>query len=294
MNIGWNGAVKQAEEAVISVYDHGFLYGMGLFETFRTYGGQPYLLERHLHRLSDGCRSIGIHYTPDIEVFREWLTSLMESNQLTEAYVRLTVTAGESVLGLPSTDYMQPNVLLLVKSLPAANAQLYEEGRQLALLHTKRNTPEGEIRLKSLHYMNNIVAKRELLQLDAADGAEGLMLTREGWLAEGIVSNLFFVQDGTVYTPSIDTGILPGVTRSRVIELAQESGYSIAEGLYTWSELLAADEVWVTNSIQELVPVTTLRDRNGYISKVGAGTAGVAFRELLTIYREKTRSGLDN
>ncbi|MFC5653368.1 aminotransferase class IV [Paenibacillus solisilvae] len=293
MNIGWNGTVKQAEEAVISVYDHGFLYGMGLFETFRTYGGKPYLLERHLQRLTEGCRSIGIHYEPDIEQFRVWLAALMQSNNLSEAYVRLTVTAGEEELGLPSGDYRKPNLLLLVKPLPIPNPLLYEDGRQLALLYTRRNTPEGDIRLKSLHYMNNIVAKRELLQLGAAPGAEGLMLTQEGWLAEGIVSNLFFVERGTVYTPSIDTGILPGVTRGRVIELVRSAGHAVIEGRFTWDELLRAEEVWMTNSIQELVPITTLRNVDGHVIQPGDGSPGSLFKQLLSGYRMLTGSGQD-
>lgn len=120
------------------------------------------------------------------------------------------------------------------------------------------------------------------------------MLTQEGWLAEGIVSNLFFVRDKRIYTPSIDTGILPGITRGRVIEIAHEAGYVTAEGRYTWDELLTAEEVWVTNSIQELVPVTALRDRSGHISRVGSGTVGPIVRELLVNYREKAISGVDS
>ncbi|MBW7454386.1 aminotransferase class IV, partial [Paenibacillus sepulcri] len=133
MNIGWNGAVKPAEEAVISVYDHGFLYGMGLFETFRTYKGSPFLLERHLDRLTDGCRSLGIRYQADADTVRSWLRELMRANGLEEAYVRLTVTAGAGELGLPLEDYTKPDALLLVKALPAVDERLYEQGRELAL-----------------------------------------------------------------------------------------------------------------------------------------------------------------
>ncbi|NBD28055.1 aminotransferase class IV [Paenibacillus glycinis] len=288
MNVGWNGCVKPQEEAVISVYDHGFLYGMGLFETFRTYGGQPYLLELHLERLAAGCRSLGIRYEPDAEELRRWLRELMAANGLAEAYVRLTVTAGEDILGLPSGDYESPNALLLVKSLPATNPELYQAGRELVQLSTLRNTPEGEVRLKSLHYMNNIVAKRELTAIGASQGAEGLMLTREGWLAEGIVSNLFFARAGQLRTPAISTGILPGITRRRVLELAAREGLPAEEGLYTWHELAGADEVWVTNSIQELVPITALRDQNGHVHKVGDGHAGPITTRLLGLYREDT------
>ncbi|SFT28431.1 aminotransferase class IV [Paenibacillus sp. BC26] len=292
MKIGWNGSIKLQEEAVISVYDHGFLYGMGLFETFRTYGGgKPYLPERHLARLSAGCESIGIKYKPDQSELTNWLRKLMAANELEEAYVRLTVTAGEGVLGLPTGDYEEPNVLLLVKALPAPNEALYRNGRELALLRTRRNTPEGEVRLKSLHYMNNIIAKRELAATAGiAPGAEGLMLTREGWLSEGIVSNLFFARAGQVFTPAIETGILPGITRQRVIELAREAGLAVEEGFYTWTELLEAEEVWVTNSIQELVPVSALRDEEGRRTEVGSGQAGSMALKLLAAYREDTKS----
>ncbi|QHW32120.1 4-amino-4-deoxychorismate lyase [Paenibacillus rhizovicinus] len=288
MNIGWNGSIKRQEEAVISVYDHGFLYGMGLFETFRTYGGIPYLLDRHLERLSEGCRSIGIRYEPDEQQIRSWLRELMASNGLIEAYVRLTVTAGEGIVGLPSGDYEAPNVLLLVKPLPAASPELYRSGRELVRLSTLRNTPEGEIRLKSLHYMNNILAKRELTAIGTAPGAEGLMLTKEGWLSEGIVSNLFFARGGRLYTPSIATGILPGVTRARVLELAAQEGVEAEEGFYTWEQIMQAEEIWVTNSVQELVPVTTLRDTEGRTRSVGTGQAGPMTARLLSLYREDT------
>ncbi|MBO7748638.1 aminotransferase class IV [Paenibacillus sp. MWE-103] len=289
MNVGWNGGIKRQEEAVISVYDHGFLYGMGLFETFRTYGGRPYLLERHLTRLAEGCRSLGIRYEPDAGDVRSWLRELMAANGLDEAYVRLTVSAGEGVLGLPAGDYEAPNALLLVKPLPSASPEVYKYGRELALLATPRNTPEVEVRLKSLHYMNNIVAKRELTAIGASPGAEGLMLTREGRLAEGIASNLFFAREGRVHTPAIETGILPGVTRRRVIELAAGEGIAVEEGLYGWDELVSADEAWVTNSVQELVPVTTLRDREGRTRAMGGGQAGPIASRLLALYREDTK-----
>ncbi|UVI30387.1 aminotransferase class IV [Paenibacillus spongiae] len=285
--VGWNGSIKRAEETVISVNDHGFLYGMGLFETFRTYNGKPWLLERHLERLMAGCHELGIGYEADADAIRTWLAQLMEANGLQEAYVRLTVTAGEAGLGLPQSDYANPNAVLLVKPLPEPSERLYREGKELALLKTCRNTPEGNIRFKSLHYMNNIMAKRELQGIGASSGAEGLMLTREGWLSEGIVSNLFFACDGIVHTPSLETGILPGITRQYVMELARSAdpGLDVAEGFYGWEDLIQADEVWVTNSIQELVPITSLRDRDGQTAKVGSGLAGPVTRQLLSAYR---------
>ncbi|MCK9859256.1 aminodeoxychorismate lyase [Paenibacillus sp. ATY16] len=288
MKIGLNGTVMESGEAVISVYDHGFLYGMGLFETFRTYGGQPYLLERHMKRLAEGCEAIGIRYKPDLDALRKMIAALLKENGLAEGYIRLTVTAGTGELGLPSGDYEQPTEFMLVKALPPHNESLYSEGKELRLLKTARNTPEGDIRLKSLHYMNNIIAKRELLASDASPAAEGLMLSHEGLLAEGIVSNLFFVQEDTIYTPSTDIGILPGITRQRVIELARGLGYTVREGHYLFEELLASNEVWLTTSIQELVPVTRVTDHHGGSTAVGSGSAGPVLRELLLAYRQDT------
>ncbi|WP_138756003.1 aminodeoxychorismate lyase [Paenibacillus sinopodophylli] len=288
MKVGLNGSVLEASEAVISVYDHGFLYGMGLFETFRTYGGVPYLLDRHLDRLHAGCEQLGIRYQTDPEQLIALLEELLKANELEDAYIRMTVSAGESELGLPTGDYERPNVLILVKALPPANDAVHMHGRELRLMHTRRNTPEGDVRYKSLHYMNNIIAKRELLSSKASVGAEGLMLSHEGWLAEGIVSNLFFVKNNVIYTPAISTGILPGITRGRVLELASSAGLSAEEGLYSREQLQQADEIWLTNSIQELVPVTRLTDTMGQTHVVGSGEAGAITRQLLSMYRQST------
>ncbi|MFC4777241.1 aminotransferase class IV [Paenibacillus sp. GCM10023252] len=272
---------------MISVYDHGFLYGLGLFETFRTYDGTPFLLDRHLHRLREGCAQLGIPYDRTAAELSELISKLLGENRLQDAYVRLTVSAGTGELGLPSGDYTAPNEIIMVKALPPMSDELYVSGRELRKLQTSRNTPEGAIRLKSLHYMNNIVARKEMLAIGAAAGAEGLMLTREGWLAEGIVSNLFFVrQDRVICTPSIDTGILPGITRGYVLEQAELAGLQTEQGLYTWDDLLGAEEVWLTGSVQELVPVTKLTDASGASKIVGGGKSGPVHRLLLSRYRE--------
>ncbi|WHX49200.1 aminotransferase class IV [Paenibacillus woosongensis] len=287
--IGVNGVPTPSAEAVISVMDHGFMYGMGLFETFRTYGGQPFLLERHLERLRGGCRELGIRYEAREELLRYEIASLLKANELLDGYIRLTVSAGAGPLGLPPEDYTEPCVIIYVKPLPSFDSGLYTHGKELWRLSTPRNTPEGKIRLKSLHYMNNILAKRELEELirGAHPGGvpEGLLLTAQGHLAEGIVSNLFFVREGTLYTPEIGTGILPGITRSFVLELAERSGLSFIEGRYTWDELVAAEEVFLTNSIQELVPVTALVEPGGSRYSVGDGMIGPVTEMLLDSYR---------
>lgn len=316
MRVGWNGAIVQKDEAVISAYDHGFLYGIGLFETFRTYGGTPYLIQRHLERLHRGCQALGITFKMTEQELGDWVAELLAANDLRDGYIRLTVSGGQEELGLPTGDYGNPTVLLMAKALPDggagwqsdSNAAGFDESamrvggsrnpqapaaKELQLLKTRRNTPESDVRFKSLHYMNNILAKRELLGIrpnPAGTPPEGLMLSHGGWLAEGIVSNVFFVKDGIICTPSIETGILPGITRERVLELARENGFETEESFYRWEQLLGAEEVWLTNSVQELVPVTGLRDEAGELTVVGAGSAGPILLRLLRLYRQDISS----
>ncbi|WP_322908077.1 aminotransferase class IV [Paenibacillus sp. SGZ-1009] len=331
-----NGVITPSEQAVVSVMDHGFLYGMGLFETMRTYNGRPFLLERHLRRLQASCDSLGIHWSITTEQAERQLQELMHANGLQEAYLRYTVSAGEDILGLPSGAYAKPNTIIYAKALPSASIRPAEntatagrvqqsqmntaiEGfnadhgtdrltddsertpiksvpiptvqrptKSLRRLHTVRNTPEGDIRLKSLHYMNSILGKRELaLYADApATAVEGLMLTAEGHLAEGIVSNVFFVQANGLYTPSVDTGILPGITRAFVMELAQRIGLPLEKGLYTWEQLIDADEIFVTNSVQEIVPIVRLlEDEREH--QIGNGAIGMYTAMLCTAYERE-------
>ncbi|UQZ34260.1 4-amino-4-deoxychorismate lyase [Paenibacillus sp. PK3_47] len=286
--VGLNYSIVEAKDAVVSALDHGFLYGMGLFETFRTYGGAPFLLQRHLKRLAYGCAQLGIPFEPDEALLLKWIREVMDRSQLEEAYIRYTVTAGEDILGLPAGEYKQPSHLLYIKELPLHPESLYSEGKGLQLLKQRRNTPEGPVRLKSLHYMNNILAKRELAGYGSAkSGAEGLMLTERGEIAEGIVSNVFFVSKNKLCTPDIGTGILPGITREIVIELAAEAGLRVEEGYYTWEQLQSADEVFLTNSVQEIVPVTALWDENK-AAGISGGRCGRYTGQLMTLYRERT------
>lgn len=269
--------------------DHGLLYGMGVFETFRTYGGRPFLLERHLERLNQSCEQLGIARKAEPSMVSHWISVLMEANGLQDAYIRYTVTAGEGLLGLPTERYMNPTEILLAKELPSVSQAVYENGRPVRLLSLPRNTPESPVRMKSLHYMNNILAKRELDQYPALeDGpAEGLMLTVEGNLAETIVSNIFFVRKGRLCTPDISTGILPGITRALILELAERLGIESEEGRYRWSDLLEADEVFTSGSVQEIVPITTLIGSNNLIVRIGQGKIGPLTHQLLNAYREK-------
>jgi 4-amino-4-deoxychorismate lyase len=289
MIISLNGSLCDEREAMVSVYDHGFLYGMGLFETFRTYQGKAFLLQKHLERLEQGCRELSIELNAQVLYWTQQVSLLLAANHLEDGYFRLSVSAGTELLGLPSEPYHDPTIILYVKPLPASDKQLYVNGKALQLLRLRRNSPEGAMRLKSFHYMNNILAKRELALYPWARGAEGLFLNEDGALAEGIVSNLFFIKQSKCCTPQLSTGILPGITRELVIEIAVQMGLSVQQGLYSWEDLVAADEIFMTNSIQELAPVSTLFNLDGEKQEISQGRIGKITEDLLREYHRLTK-----
>lgn len=310
MIIGWNGRCVPEQEAVVSVLDHGFLYGVGLFETFRTYGGEPFLLERHVDRLQAGCRDAGIRLRLETDKLRAEVRAVLAANGLADGYVRYSVSAGVEPLGLPSGDYERPNTFVYAKPLPPApvpapvhgdSALPPPSGKSLHVLRTPRNTPEGAVRAKSFHYMNNILGKRELLQQPGSAGAEGLFLSANGgYVAEGLVSNVLFVAGGKLCTPALETGILPGITRAHVLELARKDGVPTEEGLYTLEDMLAATEIILTNSVQELTPVAAVRDADGRqlwsARSTGADATvcarlGALYRSSVDAYVARSRRG---
>lgn len=250
-----NGEVVHKDEARISPFDHGFLYGLGVFETFRTYDGHPFLLDDHLERLNHSLREMNIAKSFTRCEVMEILHRLLEANRLQNAYVRLNVSAGIGDIGLQTSEYDQPTVIMYMKPLLAPS---FSKGKIGIVLKTRRNTPEGKERLKSHHYLNNIIGKREV---GSRTDVEGIFLNEQGYVAEGIVSNIFWVKNGTVYTPAIHVGILNGVTRQFVIALLNALKIECQEGFYTLDHLRQADEIFVTNSIQEIVPIYQMDDR---------------------------------
>lgn len=309
MKLLLDGQLTDSREAVISVYDHGFLYGMGLFETFRTYGGRPWLLRRHAQRLAEGCISLGISYRPDPDAMAAGVARLLEANGLADAYIRWSVSAGSGEVGLPAGEYEAPREIVYAKPLGADDPST-RPGKTLRLLRLRRTRPEnGELRLKSFHYMNNIAAKRELLAGGASASIEGLFLNERDEIVEGLVSNVFWVRDGALYTPSLDTGPLAGVTRAYVLDQARRAGLACHEGRYAWEDLLRADECFVTNSIQEIVPVVAVQEPDGQPTRGpgcsdgfasnrakadaidAAGAPGPWTRRLMTAYRDAAEKG---
>ncbi|PEM64824.1 aminodeoxychorismate lyase [Bacillus pseudomycoides] len=251
-----NGAYVEASEAKISPYDHGYLYGLGVFETFRIYNGHPFLLDDHYERLMDALSVLQFEWKMTKDDVLRILQELLVRNGLEHAYVRFNVSAGIGEIGLQTGLYEEPSVIVFIKPLAVPGKAVEKEG---VILNQKRNTPEGTFRLKSHHYLNNILGKREIGNVV---NKEGIFLTEAGYVAEGIVSNLFFVKEGVLYTPSLETGILNGITRAFIIRIAEVLGVRVEEGLFTQKELLSANEVFVTNSIQEIVPLNQIEEVN--------------------------------
>ncbi|MGG1632441.1 aminodeoxychorismate lyase [Rossellomorea sp. NRS-1567] len=247
-----NGEIVHASEAVISPFDHGYLYGLGVFETFRTYDGHPFLLKDHLKRLSHGLKELNIATDLDEEKIRNAITTLLDKNGLKDAYCRFNVSGGPGEIGLQTAPYEDATVILFQKELPPSMPLKEKEG---VLLQLRRNTPETGERLKSHHYLNNMAAKREI---GLSPQREGIFLTKEGYLCEGITSNLFWVKDAELYTPAVETGLLNGITRQFILALADRIQMGVREGLFEQERLLGADEVFFTNSVQEIIPVNRI------------------------------------
>lgn len=251
MYIFINGDIVEQNKVNISPFDHGFMYGLGLFETFRVDDGHPFLIADHLNRLHDGLEQFNIEWNFDKKDILNFLDQLLQANGLSHAYIRLNVSAGIGDIGLQTKRYTKPNTIIFIKPLPEG---AYRE-KNGVFLKTKRNSPEGPIRLKSHHYFNNILAKREIGD-DLSK--EGIFTTESGYIAEGIVSNIFWVKDHKVYTPCLETGILNGITRKFVIELLKNRKMDYEMGFYTQKDLLQCDEAFITNSIQEVVPLKSI------------------------------------
>lgn len=250
-----NGEYKRAEELLISPFDHGFLYGIGFFETFRTYDGHVFLFEEHMERLARALEEYRISMPYTTEEIRAAVQRLTALSADRDGYFRLNISAGAHEIGLAPSRYDSPNVILFRKELPQVERGTAKKG---VWLETPRNLPESSVRHKSHNYMNNVKGRLELPSLKEQ---EGIFVTAEGYVAEGITSNVFWIKDGMLFTPSIETGILPGITRAFVLVIAEEAGMRVHEGFFPKSVVEQADEVFISNAVQELVPLLQIGDK---------------------------------
>lgn len=272
-----NGEIVKLEEAVIPAYDHGYLYGLGLFETMRTYHRHPFLLDDHLDRIQASLHHVNIMYTFRRDEVLAIIDNLCKVNQLEDSYIRFNISAGVGDIGLQTEPYQEPTIIVFQKALPTHRFI----AKEAVILKQRRNSPETTMRLKSHHYLNNIAAKREI---GSDPKKEGIFLTEEGYLAEGIVSNLFWIKNGILYTPAVETGILNGITRQFIMRLASIYQLSIEEGFYQPDVLKDAEEVFFTNSIQEIIPVSRISGQDY------PGCDGVWIRKLYSAYCQYAES----
>ncbi len=288
----FNGACRPAGEARLPVLDHAVQFGAGLFETFRTWEGRAPLLERHLTRLRAGCRGYRIEMPAGALLPRaeaelpRILRELLLRNGRTDAVFRYTVTAGVAPPGLPVAPYRQPSEFVTLRELPVLPAR----GWTLHVLATRRLAPEFRPRPKSLQCANALLARWEMLDRGLPAGSEGLMLTPTGRLAEGVTSNLFFLSGGRLCTPALDLGVLPGVVRGLVLELAQREGMTVWEGDFALTALADAAMVFLTSGALGLAPVTRILDEAGRVRGEPATADHPWYRRLEERFRMACRS----
>lgn len=277
-----NGKYFPKEEATVNVYDHGFLYGDGVFEGIRVYGGNVFRLGQHVDRIYDSARAINLEIPMTKAQFADATRAAVRENNKKDGYIRAIVTRGAGTLGLDPRKTSDPQVIIIVDDIALYPEELYESGLEIVTVATIRNHPAAvNPRIKSLNYLNNILAKIEGIQ---AGCLEALMLNHKGEIAECTGDNIFLIKRGILMTPSIDAGILEGITRNAVIELARKAGIEARELALTRHDVFTADEVFLTGTAAEVIPVVKCDSRI-----IGDGKPGPITKQLREAYRKLTR-----
>ena len=283
MKIYIDGAFLPEADAKISVFDHGLLYGDGVFEGIRFYNGRVFQLEGHLDRLWDSARAICM----TIPITREQMaTDLLETirqNELRDGYIRLVITRGIGTLGLNPETCKRPSIIIIAASIALYPEELYKRGLDVITCGTRR-VAAGALspQVKSLNYLNNVLAKIEAIQ---AGAGEGLMLNEQGYVAECTGDNIFVIKRGVIYTPPISAGGLRVITREVVIQIAAEFGLTVQEPEMTRYDIYTADECFLTGTAAEIIPVISLDKR-----QIGNGTPGALTARFITRFRELTQA----
>jgi len=266
-----NNRIVPNNKAVISVYDHGFLYGDGIYETLRAYDGIVFMLDQHVERLfrSASIISLKIKKTPD--AIKKAVYKTLSANRLKEAVIRITVSRGSGPTGLDPALCTDPTFVIIARKFAHYPNMYYKKGVRIAIVDTKRNY-KGALnpQIKSLNFLNNILAKIEAKKKDAY---EAIMKNYRGYIAEGTISNIFFIKDQVLCTPSLDVGILDGITRKIIIETAGNAGIQVIEGRFKEDDLYNADEMFISNTTMEVMPVSeidnkTISSRAGNLTKI--------------------------
>jgi branched-chain amino acid aminotransferase len=282
LQININGKYYDKENAKVSVYDHGFLYGDGIFEGMRSYGGKVFRLKHHLDRLWYSAKAIWLTIPISQEEMARQVNETLAKNNIQDGYIRLVVTRGAGALGLDPNRCSDPQVIVIADHIQLYPKEMYENGLAIITASTIRNHSAAlSPRIKSLNYLNNIMAKIEGLQ---AGCVEALMLNAKGEVAECTGDNIFIVRKGVMQTPPIDAGILEGITREAVIELAGELQIPVQQIALTRHDIFIADECFLTGSAAEVIPVVRLDSR-----VIGSGKPGPLTKRLTERFHQLTR-----
>lgn len=270
MKIYLDGKLVDKDDAVISVFDHGLLYGDGVFEGIRTYDGLVFRFKEHIDRLYKSADAIELKIPMTKAAMMDAVIETLKANSLTDAYIRLVVTRGVGDLGLDPRKCKVPTIFIITHKIALYPKEFYQKGLAIITSTVKRNFPQAlDPRIKSLNYLNNILAKIDAIK---AGTEEAIMLTYEGYVAECTGDNIFIVKDGQIATPPVDIGALEGITRDAVIGIAKKAGIRFSEKLMKMEDVYAADEVFLTGTAAELIPVVKIDGRKINGEKPGSMT----------------------
>ncbi len=275
-----NGEFVRKHEAKVSVFDHGFLYGDGIFEGIRCYQGNVFRLDDHLKRLYESAHSIMFEIPLSYEEMKEAVLETIRKNQLQNSYIRLVVSRGEGDLGLDPRNCSRPNVIIIADQIKLYPQELYDNGMEIITIPTRRNIPDAlNPKIKSLNYLNNILAKIEATR---AGVMEALMLNTDGYVCECTGDNIFIVKNGRVLTPPTYLGALDGVTRRVIMEICRDQEIECSEEPFTRHDVFVADECFLTGTAAEIIPVTKLDGRT-----IGTGKPGPLTKQLIEEFHKR-------
>ncbi len=279
MEIYIDGQFYPREQAKVSVFDHGLLYGDGIFEGTRAYNGRVFEFDAHINRLYDSAKAIALEIPISKDEMKQAHLETLRKNELTDAYIRTVVTRGVGDLGLDPAKCVRPTVIIIADRISLYPQELYEQGLKIITVPTRRNLPESvNPMIKSLNYLNNILAK---IEAKLGGAAEAIMLNQEGYVAECTGDNIFIIKGKTLATPMVSFGALKGVTRGVVMKLAAELGLEVVETTLTRYDIYVADECFLTGTAAEVIPVSEVDGR-----KIGNGKPGTYSRQLKDAYHK--------